>query len=486
MSDSHASVLVAHQLRHPAELEAHAKLAVELGFGAVWLTQSLSLEPKAAIAAAAMCSRIRFGTAISIMQLEHPVKAALDARSLSALTGGRFSLGLGVSEPAFVRDSLGLESPPPARFAREYVSLVREGVQTGRLDRDGEFFDVHMQLPAVDAPPAPVFLAALRPRMAHVAGETADGCLAWLAPPEYLKEILIPAVEAGAAAAGRATPRIVALVPAFATSSRDEARALVARTIGRHVGRPHYRSMLALAGLPASGSDDVCFDALLDDVVAWGGPDQIRDRLGDYRRAGVDEIGVAAYPGGRRAPDLLRRTWAAAAQALELRGELERSASNDAPDQAVGPRDLVTAYVERVWNQGDLSFLDGCVRPDYTLDDLETGTILRGPSGLKRHVAALRQVLPDLRMTVLDTVIDGSRVAWRWRMEGTHSGAGLGVTPSGRRIHTTGMAIYRIEDGYIVERHGEADTLGLLGQLGVLRPPSREGVESAGGVGQPG
>lgn len=485
MSGSPVSVLVAHQLRHAAELDAYAKLAEELGFDAIWLTQSLSLEPRAAIAATATRSPMAFGTAISIMQLEHPVKAALDARSLSALTGGRFSLGLGVSEPAFVRDALGLASRPPARFAREYVSLVREGVQSGRLDRTGEFFDVHVQLPPIDAPPAPVLLAALQPRMAQVAGETADGCLTWLAPPRYLEKILIPAVQTGAAAAGRATPRIVALVPAYQTSDRDEARSLVARTIGQHVDRPHYRAMLGRAGLLAGRSDDVCLDWLLDSLVAWGSLEQIRERLDQYRRAGADEIAVAAYPAGRRAPDLLRRTWTAAAEALELRSRREPRAINSTAEQAMCPRDLVTTYVERVWNQGDLAFLDRCVRSDYALDDPETGNVLRGPTGLKRHVATLREVLPDLKMTVLDTVTDGDRVAWRWRMEGTHSGTGLGVAPSGRRIRTTGMAIYRVEDGYILERHGEADTLGLLTQLGILRSPPRGSMEPASDAGPP-
>lgn len=393
-------------------------------------------------------------------------------------------MGLGVSEPVFVRDALGLPWVSPARFAREYVSLVRDGVQTGQMDRVGRFFDVHVQLPPTDAPPAPVLLAALQPRMARVAGETADGCLTWLAPPQYLKETLVPAVQAGAAAAGRTAPRIVALVPAYQTSDLAEVRALVMQTIGHHVNRPHYRAMLGRAGLLSGQSDHACRDRLLDSVVAWGDPGQIGERLDQYRRAGADEIAVAAYPGGRRAPDLLRRTWTAAAEALELGARRESSrAINSVGQRSVSPRDLVATYVERVWNQGDLPFLDRCVRSDYVLQDPQTGDVGRGPAALKRHVAALREIIPDLKMTVLDTVTDGDRVAWRWRMEGTHSGAGLGLTPSGRRILATGMAIYRIEDSYIVERHGEADTLGLLAQLGVLRAPSRAPFDSGPGIG---
>jgi alkanesulfonate monooxygenase SsuD/methylene tetrahydromethanopterin reductase-like flavin-dependent oxidoreductase (luciferase family)/predicted ester cyclase len=468
MSGSPASVLIAHQLRDPAELGAYATLADGLGFGTVWLTQSLVLEPRAAIAAAASRSRIAFGTAISIMQLEHPLKAAIEARSLSALTGGRFSLGLGVSEPAFVRDALGLPAPPAAPFAREYVSLVRDGVRTGRLDRTGRFFDVHVQLPPVAASPPPVLLAALQPRMARVAGETADGCLTWLAPPDYLRETLVPALAAGAAAAGRPRPRIVALVPVHPTLDRAEAVRAVERTIGHHLSRPHYRSMLRRAGLVRGEDGDVSCDRLLDSVVAWGDAARIRDRLGHYRRAGADEIAVAAYPGGRGAPRQLSRTWALAAEALGLDGAAAPSPANGRLSMTT-PRELVETYVERVWNQGDLSFLDRCVRPGYVAHDEASGDTIRGAKGLKRHVAALRELLPDLHMTILDTLVDGDRVAWRWRMEGTHCGSGLGVAPSGRRIVTTGMAVYRIEGGDIVDRHGEADTLGLLRQLGVLR-----------------
>ncbi len=320
--------------------------------------------------------------------------------------------------------------------------------------------------------------------MARVAGETADGCLTWLAPPEYLRRTLIPAVEAGATAAGRPRPRIVALVPTHHTSERADAARLVKQTIGNHVGRPHYRAMLHRAGVVRSENDDVCCDWLLDNVVAWGDHRRIRERLDQYHHAGADEIAVAAYPGGRAEPDRLARTWTVAAEALVLEAATHESsqAIRDAPERPVSPLELVETYVERVWNQGDLTFVDRCVRPDYLLHDRPSGDLIRGATGLKRHIAVLREVLPDLKMTVLDTVTDGDRVAWRWHMEGTHSGEGLGLAPSGRRIATTGMAIYRIEDGNIVERHGEADTLGLLTQLGVLRSGSGDDLNRGRGA----
>ena len=61
--------------------------------------------------------------------------------------------------------------------------------------------------------------------------------------------------------------------------------------------------------------------------------------------------------------------------------------------------------------------------------------------------------------------------AFRWLMSGTHRGEFLGVAPTGERIEAMGMDIVRITEGEIVEHWGEFDVMGMLRQLGVIRPP---------------
>jgi steroid delta-isomerase-like uncharacterized protein len=129
---------------------------------------------------------------------------------------------------------------------------------------------------------------------------------------------------------------------------------------------------------------------------------------------------------------------------------------------------LIRRYAEEVWNRGNLDALDEFVSPDYLFTDPSGKVTIRGPRGLKQAVAAIRAVFPDHRLTIEDMIAEDDRVAWRWRMHGTHRGELMGVPPTGRRVTTTGVAVYRIRSGRIVERWGESDVLGLLGQLGAL------------------
>ena len=58
----------------------------------------------------------------------------------------------------------------------------------------------------------------------------------------------------------------------------------------------------------------------------------------------------------------------------------------------------------------------------------------------------------------------------RWTLRGTHRGAFLGRPPTGRAVAVTGVELYRLAGGQIVERQASVDTDGLLRQLGVGVP----------------
>ena len=51
---------------------------------------------------------------------------------------------------------------------------------------------------------------------------------------------------------------------------------------------------------------------------------------------------------------------------------------------------------------------------------------------------------------------------------GTHQAEIMGVLPTSRPVTLTFTTIYRIADGKITEERGNADSLGLLQQLGVV------------------
>lgn len=81
-------------------------------------------------------------------------------------------------------------------------------------------------------------------------------------------------------------------------------------------------------------------------------------------------------------------------------------------------------------------------------------------------------------MTIEDVIAEGDEVLVRFTFEGTHEGRFVGIEPTGNRVRGTNMVLMRLENGRIVERWEESDSLDLLQQLGVL-PPSEEFVRAA-------
>jgi steroid delta-isomerase-like uncharacterized protein len=132
-------------------------------------------------------------------------------------------------------------------------------------------------------------------------------------------------------------------------------------------------------------------------------------------------------------------------------------------------RALIHRWFEEVWNQGREETIDELLSPNglgYGLGD--TDITLKGPAEFKPFVRNLRGSFPDIHITIDDTVVEGDRVVVRIHVDGTHTGNGLGVPPSGRRIRIAGMVEVRISNGQIVEGWNSWDQFGLLRQIGAL------------------
>lgn len=78
---------------------------------------------------------------------------------------------------------------------------------------------------------------------------------------------------------------------------------------------------------------------------------------------------------------------------------------------------------------------------------------------------------PDLKRPVEDLVAEDDKVVARWTSTGTHQGDFMGVPPTGKTITTSGITVFRLENGRIVEEWSESDMLGMLQQVGAFPAP---------------
>ncbi|HMK96980.1 MAG TPA: ester cyclase [Acidimicrobiales bacterium] len=62
-----------------------------------------------------------------------------------------------------------------------------------------------------------------------------------------------------------------------------------------------------------------------------------------------------------------------------------------------------------------------------------------------------------------------------WTLRGRHLGDLMGIPPSGKRVTWSGITLYRIQDGKVVDEGGEEDGLGMLRQVGAIPAPTVPG-----------
>jgi predicted ester cyclase len=72
-----------------------------------------------------------------------------------------------------------------------------------------------------------------------------------------------------------------------------------------------------------------------------------------------------------------------------------------------------------------------------------------------------------LTLEIQDILTEGDKVVTRVVGQGTHRGEWMGIVPTGAMVRLKGINIDRIADSRIVEHWGEADTVGMLVQMGV-------------------
>jgi probable F420-dependent oxidoreductase len=247
-------VVIGGDLRSQGSLAREAEGA---GFESVWVAETARSAFVQAAVACGATSRIAVGTNIALAFPRSPTITAMSARDLAELSGGRFILGLGTQVKRVNEQRFGVAFEHPAPKVAEAVEVIREVLATFQgepIEHRGRFYEITMP-PFPGAGPAPggvrIYLAAVNALMAEAAGRVADGVLGHpMTSPLWLKDVIRPAVERGAAAAGR-DPSSVNVSTGLIlqiSDDRDEARREAALQVGFYATTRTYRPVLAMHG----------------------------------------------------------------------------------------------------------------------------------------------------------------------------------------------------------------------------------------------
>ncbi|HQT77627.1 MAG TPA: LLM class flavin-dependent oxidoreductase [Rhodopila sp.] len=224
--------------------------------------------------------RIPFGTAIAPIYMRTVTDFAQSAAVMHEISGGRFSLGIGVAHgPSHIR--MGVTPGKPLGDIRSFVEKFRAQEGLGPLP--------------------PVIIAALRRKMVSLAGEIADGVVFANASRSHMAASL-----AALPAAKRDDPNffIGNMIPTCISDDIEAAKAVNRRTLTSYGFLPNYRNYWREAGYEAEMNaieqaiaegrkDDVpkyFSDRWLADNTLFGPAAKVREGVEAWREAGVRNL----------------------------------------------------------------------------------------------------------------------------------------------------------------------------------------------------
>ncbi|MDH3189542.1 MAG: TIGR03617 family F420-dependent LLM class oxidoreductase [Acidimicrobiia bacterium] len=247
----------------PQGARSAALEASELGFDGFFSAET-QFDPFLPLAfAGGEPTDLEIGTAIAVAFPRSPMTVAMTSWDLARLSNGRFILGLGTQIRAHITRRFSTDWSNPGPRLRDYILALRAIWDTWQnatpLRYDGEFYKFTLMTPffnpgPIPRPEIPVYIAGVGPYLSGMAGEACDGFFVHpFHTAEYLDEVVLPAMSAGAARAGRELSSVERAASVFimtgeTQSEIEEAMEPVRQQISFYASTPSYRPVLEASG----------------------------------------------------------------------------------------------------------------------------------------------------------------------------------------------------------------------------------------------
>ncbi len=242
----------------------------DLGYTDAWSAEVGGTDGFVPLALAAdWAPGLRLGTAIIPVSTRGPALLAMSAATLADLAPERFVLGIGASSPVIVERWNAGEFVRPYGRTRDTLRFLRKALAGEKVTEKYETFEVKgFRLERAPKVAPKIVLAALRPRMLHLAAEEADGAITnWLSPEDVRKV---------RAEVGRET-ELIARLFVCVSEDAEKVRALGRRMLAAYLTVPVYAAFHDWLGRGevlrpmreawAAGDRQTALKAIPDEVV---------------------------------------------------------------------------------------------------------------------------------------------------------------------------------------------------------------------------
>ena len=124
---------------------------------------------------------------------------------------------------------------------------------------------------------------------------------------------------------------------------------------------------------------------------------------------------------------------------------------------------IVRGFIE-AYNNRNIDSIGEFVALDY----VDHTNHIQGLEGLKQMMNMGLMGVPDWHEVIEDITAEGDKVWVSLSYTGTHTGEMFGITPTGKKITTTAVDIYRIVNGKLAEYWNVTDKLSLYEPQGIV------------------
>ena len=301
---SRLGIVLYHGIDSGPDLRGYGEAAEEAGFESLWVTERYFHEETFSLLGflAAVTKEIKLGLGVTNPYTRNPALLAMASATLDRICDGRFVLGLGRSDRSVIQGRMGISYESPRSTVENAVSTIRrllsgEAVTSQRTGLDR----VRLAIEPVQKK-LPIYLAAIGPQALRLAGAIADGVLLnAYTPPGYVR-YAVEEVRSAARQAGR-DPDSVDIACMMVVRLTDDPESMwpgLKQRIARLLSEPHVGEILLEKGgfdpsvlEPIRASDErdaagFVNDRMVESFYLVGSPEQCRQRIAEYREAGVD------------------------------------------------------------------------------------------------------------------------------------------------------------------------------------------------------
>ena len=244
-----------------------AQTVEKAGYKALWIPEAVGREPFAhATYLLDHTERLSIATGIANIWARDAITMAAASKTVAELSGGRFVLGIGVSHKPLVSNLRGHSYDKPYSYMKEYLPKMKSALYRAPEPKEE----------------VPIVIAALHPKMLALSAAQTRGTHTYFVPPEH---------TAKARAQIGPEPWICAAQAVILERDATKARAAARRYMKTYVPRlPNYTNNLKALSYPDADFENGGSDRLVDDIVAWGSEDKIRDRIEAHLKAGATHV----------------------------------------------------------------------------------------------------------------------------------------------------------------------------------------------------